>query len=150
MMRAAPSRLRRPRFAIRRRTWPATCSSARLILPAPRRENLNAATETLSSKVNAASDAAKEAFDTTRAKAAETFTAARSSAETVVRDNAVLVGGLGLAIGALIAASLPSTRIEQTTLGDTSDALRKTRRRRRVGKVRRGEDGGDVGCGDGR
>ena len=90
------------------------------------RENLNAATETLSSKVNAASDAAREAFDTTRAKAAETFSAARTGAETVVRDNAVWVGGLGLAIGALIAASLPSTRIEQATLGDTSDALRKS------------------------
>jgi hypothetical protein len=50
----------------------------------------------------------------------------RASAENMVRDNAALVGGLGLAIGALIAASLPSTRAERDTLGPTSDALRKT------------------------
>ena len=31
-------------------------------------------------------------------------------AETIVRDNAAWVGGIGLAIGALIASSLPSTR----------------------------------------
>jgi ElaB/YqjD/DUF883 family membrane-anchored ribosome-binding protein len=90
------------------------------------KENLNAVADALSSRVNAASDAAKEAFDTTRAKAVETLTAARTGAESVVRDNAVLVGGLGLAIGALIAASLPSTRVEQATVGDASDALRKT------------------------
>jgi ElaB/YqjD/DUF883 family membrane-anchored ribosome-binding protein len=88
-------------------------------------EHLGSATDAISSKVNAASEAAKDAFEATKAKAAETFNATRASAENVVRDNAVWVGGLGLAIGALIAASLPSTRAEQATMGDTSDALRR-------------------------
>ena len=48
----------------------------------------------------------------------------REQAETIVRDNAVWVGGIGLAIGALIASSLPTTRAERTALGDASEALR--------------------------
>ena len=83
-----------------------------------------AAKDNLSSKVNTASEAAKDAFDATRTKVAESFSATRASAETVVRDNAALVGGIGLAIGALIAASLPSTRVERATLGGASDTLR--------------------------
>jgi ElaB/YqjD/DUF883 family membrane-anchored ribosome-binding protein len=88
------------------------------------RESLAAATDTVSAKVNAASEAARESFRATQARATETFDATRASAENLVRNNAALVGSLGLAIGALIAASLPSTKAEQVTLGGTSDALR--------------------------
>jgi hypothetical protein len=84
----------------------------------------SAARDTLNAGMSAASEAAKEAFDATRAKAAETYNSTRSSAEGIVRDNAVLVGGIGLAIGALIAASLPSTRAEGAAMGGASDALR--------------------------
>ena len=55
---------------------------------------------------------------------ADSLSAARGTAETIVRDNAALVGGIGLAIGALIAASLPSTKVEGHALGEASDALR--------------------------
>lgn len=75
-------------------------------------------------KAAAASQAATEALQTARVKSAETLGAARQSAETVVRDNALLVGGIGLAIGALLAASLPATRVEQTAMGEASDTLR--------------------------
>lgn len=90
------------------------------------RETMSSATDELGSKVNTASDAARDALDATKTKVTETFNATRASAATMVRDNAALVGGLGLAIGALIAASLPSTKAEQATLGSAADAMRKT------------------------
>jgi gas vesicle protein len=89
------------------------------------RETLSSASTDLSSKVNAASEAARDALETTKSRVAETVSATRASAKTVVRDNAALVGGIGLAIGALIAASLPSTKAESATLGAAADTLRK-------------------------
>lgn len=88
------------------------------------KQSLSSAGEALGSKVNAASGAATEAFDTATAKVTETANVARASAERMVGDNAALVGGLGLAIGALIAASLPFTRVERKTFGEASDTLR--------------------------
>lgn len=88
------------------------------------RVSLSSARDAVGPKVNAASEAVTDAFATTRAKAAETLHTSRAAAENVVRNNTALVGGLGLAIGALIAASLPSTRAERLALGRTSDAVR--------------------------
>jgi hypothetical protein len=43
----------------------------------------------------------------------------------VIRDNAALVGALGVAIGAIIAASLPSTRAEAGAMGKASDGVKR-------------------------
>jgi ElaB/YqjD/DUF883 family membrane-anchored ribosome-binding protein len=82
-------------------------------------------------KVSATADMAQETLRTSQQKAAETLAATRQSAEamardagSMVRDNAAVIGGIGLAIGALIAAALPSTAVERQTMGDASDALR--------------------------
>lgn len=83
-----------------------------------------AAKEALGATASTAGEAAKDALETTRASVAATFGRTRSSAESLVGNNAALVGGIGLAIGALIAASLPSTRIEGDAMGSASDALR--------------------------
>jgi ElaB/YqjD/DUF883 family membrane-anchored ribosome-binding protein len=88
------------------------------------RRNLSSAGEALSASAGAASEAAREALDTTQTSATEAFKTTRAAAENVVRDNAFLVGGVGLAIGAVIAASLPSTWAERNTLGEASDKLR--------------------------
>lgn len=88
------------------------------------RMSLNSARDAVGSKVNAAAEAVTDAFATTQAKAAETMRASRAAAENVIRDNTALVGGLGLAIGALIAASLPASRAERAALGGASDAVR--------------------------
>jgi ElaB/YqjD/DUF883 family membrane-anchored ribosome-binding protein len=90
------------------------------------RESVNSAGESLSSTLSTATEAAKDTLDTTRTKVVDTLKTTRTSAETMVSDNVALVGGLGLAIGALIAASLPSTRSEREAIGPASDALRKT------------------------
>lgn len=90
------------------------------------RDTLASARQNLSSTMTSTSETAKDAFEAARTKVGEAASTTRSSAENIVRNNAALVGGLGLAIGALIAASLPSTRAERDTLGRTSDKLRKT------------------------
>jgi ElaB/YqjD/DUF883 family membrane-anchored ribosome-binding protein len=89
------------------------------------RETLSSASNDLSSKVDAATGAARDALETTKTKVTDAFNATRASTETIVRDNAAIVGGLGLAIGALIAASLPSTKAEGATLGVAADTLRR-------------------------
>jgi hypothetical protein len=89
------------------------------------RGTLSSAQETMSSTLSSVSDTAKDAFETARTRATETASMAATGAANVVRDHAALVGGLGLAIGALIAASLPATRTERDTIGAASDALRK-------------------------
>ncbi len=83
-----------------------------------------AAKDNLNSTMSTASEATRHALDATQTKAAGTFGTTRTSAEAVVQDNAALVGGIGLAIGAMIAASLPSSRVERDTLGKASDTLR--------------------------
>jgi hypothetical protein len=82
------------------------------------------ARDIVSEKLDAASEATGGALQAARGKSAEALGAARASAETVVRDNTGIVGAIGLAIGALLAASLPATRLEQKAMGGASDDLR--------------------------
>ena len=51
--------------------------------------------------------------------------AAPEKARQVIGDNAALIGGLGIAIGAIIAASLPATRAEASVLGEASDGVKR-------------------------
>ncbi|HLH49343.1 MAG TPA: hypothetical protein VKV96_08385 [Roseiarcus sp.] len=55
---------------------------------------------------------------------AETFSSARAQLSDVLQSQPLTLGLIGLAVGAAVAAALPSTRIEDETLGETSDALR--------------------------
>ena len=50
---------------------------------------------------------------------------APEKARQVIGDNAALIGGLGIAIGAIIAASLPATRAEASVLGEASDGVKR-------------------------
>ena len=43
----------------------------------------------------------------------------------MIGDNAALIGGLGIAIGAILAASLPATRAEASVLGNASDGVKR-------------------------
>jgi hypothetical protein len=43
----------------------------------------------------------------------------------MIRDNAALIGGLGVAIGAILAASLPSTTAEARVVGQASDRVKR-------------------------
>jgi hypothetical protein len=102
-------------------------------------ETRNRAAETadaVSGKVRAGMDAAsemandtmemaKEKMERARSSATRAATAAPAAASKVIRDNAALIGGLGVAIGAILAASLPSTRAEAGVLGKASDSVKR-------------------------
>jgi hypothetical protein len=73
------------------------------------------------SGMDAASEIAKEKMEQVRS----TATTAPAAASKMIRDNAALIGGLGVAIGAILAASLPSTRAEASVIGNASDRVRR-------------------------
>jgi hypothetical protein len=75
--------------------------------------------------MDAASEMAKEQMERVRSTATNAASAAPTAASKVIRDNAVLIGGLGVAIGAILAASLPSTRAEASVVGNASDRVKR-------------------------
>ena len=93
--------------------------------------------------VNDAMDAAKTSADDLKARATEaagaigdnitrgmdaikdSANAAPEQARQIIGDNAALIGGLGIAIGAIIAAALPETKFEDRTAGPASDSLKR-------------------------
>jgi hypothetical protein len=85
--------------------------------------------EAVASKVrsgmDAASEIAKEKMEQVRSTATNAATTAPAAASKVIRDNAALIGGLGVAIGAILAASLPSTRAEASVVGNASDGVKR-------------------------
>jgi hypothetical protein len=84
--------------------------------------------DAVSSKVRAGIDAAsemtRERMERVRSSAKEAAAAAPETASKTIRDNAALIGGLGVAIGAILAASLPSTKAETTVIGNASDRVK--------------------------
>ncbi len=66
-----------------------------------------------------ASDAAHGAMDTARDRARQ----ANEGFHQMLEDNPMAVGAMGIAVGALLGAMLPSTRKEDELLGETSDHL---------------------------
>ena len=87
------------------------------------------AADTVASKVrsgmDAASEMAKERMERVRSTAKDAASTAPAAASKVIRDNAALIGGLGVAIGAILAASLPSTRVEASVAGKASDRVKR-------------------------
>lgn len=76
-------------------------------------------------KVKASMDAASETAKDTIARARETATAAPEAARKVIGDNAALIGSLGVALGAIIAASLPDSKAEAAVIGKASDGMKR-------------------------
>jgi hypothetical protein len=66
-------------------------------------------------------DAASPTIDGVRNYAA----AAPEKARGVIGDNAVLIGGLGVAIGAVIAAAIPRTEVEAKAMGGVSKSVKR-------------------------
>ena len=90
------------------------------------RDRATQAADAVASKVrsgmDAASEMAKERMERVRSTRCE---CAPATASKVIRDNAALIGGLGVAIGAILAASLPSTRVEASVVGKASDQVKR-------------------------
>jgi hypothetical protein len=78
------------------------------------------ATSAVSDKLRNGMDAAKDTADAVKEAAAT----APAQARQVIGDNAALIGGLGIAIGAIIAAALPQTKAEANVVGPASDGVK--------------------------
>ena len=93
------------------------------------RDRATQAADSVASKVrsgiDAASELANEGMERVRSTATDAASAAPATASKVIRDNAALIGGLGVAIGAILAASLPSTRVEASMAGKASDRVKR-------------------------
>jgi len=74
--------------------------------------------------MDAASDFATDTMERARGTVNEARNAVPKKARRIVGDNAVLIGSLGVAIGAIIAASLPATRAEASALGEASEGAK--------------------------
>lgn len=61
----------------------------------------------------------------TAAAAKDSVASAPAKAGQLIGDNAALIGGLGIAIGAIVAAALPETRVEASAIGPASDNVRR-------------------------
>lgn len=78
-------------------------------------------------------DRAEDVYDNAREKAVEAYDSARDAASKAGRDAGKKVGetplialGGGLALGAIIAALLPTTRKERELLGPVTDRIKDT------------------------
>jgi ElaB/YqjD/DUF883 family membrane-anchored ribosome-binding protein len=82
------------------------------------------ATNTVSAAASDMRDKANELVN----KAGELGSQTRNAFEDLVERNPLLVGGVGLAIGAFIAASLPPSNAENRMFGESSDNLKEKAR----------------------
>ena len=68
---------------------------------------------------------ASDAMNSASATVTNAAGVAPEKARQLIGDNAALIGGLGIAIGAIIAASLPATRAEASVMGEASDGVKR-------------------------
>src|SRR4051812_21096751 len=82
--------------------------------------------ETVASNVRSGMDAASEMAKERMERIRSTATSAPANAGKVIQDNAAMIGGLGVAIGAILAASLPSTTAEARVVGKASGRIKRS------------------------
>ncbi|WP_346348050.1 hypothetical protein [Bradyrhizobium sp. 139] len=75
--------------------------------------------------IDAAAETAKDKIEQIGSTVRDKATAAPETARQTIRDNAALIAGLGVAIGAIIAASLPDTKAEAAAVGKASDSAKR-------------------------
>jgi hypothetical protein len=95
------------------------------------RTHAEQATSTVTDKLKGGLDAAKQTIDRARSSAKDTVGTAKDAAAAapvkarqLIGENAALIGGLGIAMGAIIAAALPKTKAEAKTMGDASGSVK--------------------------
>jgi hypothetical protein len=88
------------------------------------RETGSAALQHATRLTSEATDVASDFARGLPSRSADLFDSARGRLNEMLDEQPLLLGAIGLAIGAGIAASLPSTRIESEYLGQTADELK--------------------------
>jgi gas vesicle protein len=88
-------------------------------------------TSAVTDKLRSGMDAVKDTIERARSTAKDSAAEAKDAAATVpaqvrqaIGNNAALIGGLGVAIGAIIAAALPETRAEAKVMGQASGGVK--------------------------
>ena len=75
------------------------------------------------SRIEGFRDRASDAFDGARAKAIDAYDSAREKSGNGIAEAPFAALGAGLALGAIIAALLPKTRVEDRLLGPITDRV---------------------------
>jgi len=92
-------------------------------------ERGTAVVSSVKDQVTGAADSARAAVGETTEKvisqASDLARQARTTVATTWDQNALLVAGAGLVVGAIIAAAFPSTETEESLFGEASDAVRR-------------------------
>lgn len=93
------------------------------------KEHVSGAADALQERVMGVAEdakaAASDALDSVTERAGDMMNQTRTAVSATWDQNPLLVAGIGLAIGAFIAAAFPATETEEKLFGDTSDALRR-------------------------
>jgi hypothetical protein len=87
-------------------------------------ENVSSRTAEIAGNVKDKIGGGMEAAAGATAEAGEAASAAPAKARHVIGENAALIGGLGIAIGAIIAAALPQTKTETSVMGQASESVK--------------------------
>lgn len=82
-------------------------------------------TDDLRSRAARATGSVGDAVKDTAGAAKDAAATAPAKVRQVIGDNAALIGGLGIAIGAILAAALPETRAEAKAMGQASDSVKR-------------------------
>ena len=78
---------------------------------------------TTDSRIEGFRDRAADAYDGARAKAIDAYDSARQKSGNGIAEAPFAALGAGLALGAIIAALLPKTRVEDRLLGPVTDRV---------------------------
>ena len=92
------------------------------------RSGMEGASEMANDTIERARSAANRARSTisdVATTASDTVADAPEKARQVIGENAALIGGLGIAIGAILAASLPETKAEAAVMGPAADGVKR-------------------------
>ena len=82
-------------------------------------------TDRMKAGLDAASETAKAKIEQVSSTVRDNAAAAPATARQMIGDNAALIAGLGVAIGAIIAASLPHTAAEAAVIGTASGGVKR-------------------------
>ena len=107
--------------------------------------------ERASDAVGRAKETTSEAYDRARDAARLSASAAAEGTRGVarfMREEPMVLAGLGIALGALVGALLPATEIENRTMGEASDALKRDAKEAAREQWERGKDLAEEGWDD--
>jgi ElaB/YqjD/DUF883 family membrane-anchored ribosome-binding protein len=120
-----------------------TGASDALSVPAKAAELAGNAYERASDAVERAKETTTEAYDRARDVARRSVSSAVDGTRGLtrfMREEPMVLAGLGIALGALVGALLPATEIENRTMGEASDALKRDAKEAAREQWERGKD----------